>query len=131
MWTAMSVAEHFRDMGRHVLFLADSVTRFAEAHREIALAAGESAALRGYPPSVAQEIMALAERVGPGDVFRIRVVGQEHGRQWLRRAGEGRGRIAVAAPEIRQTDDGSKIARWLDAVPTRISASSEAGNSSA
>ena len=66
LWTAMSVAEHFRDAGRHVLFLADSVTRFAEAHREIALAAGESAALRGYPPSVAQAIMALAERAGPG-----------------------------------------------------------------
>ncbi|MFA7433500.1 MAG: flagellum-specific ATP synthase FliI, partial [Gemmobacter sp.] len=57
-WTAMAVAEHFRDMGKHVLLLADSVTRFAEAHREIALAAGESASLRGYPPSVAQAIMA-------------------------------------------------------------------------
>jgi flagellum-specific ATP synthase len=66
LWTAMAVAEHFRDAGRHVLFLADSVTRFAEAHREIALSAGESAALRGYPPSVAHAIMALAERAGPG-----------------------------------------------------------------
>ncbi|TCP61195.1 flagellum-specific ATP synthase [Rhodovulum bhavnagarense] len=65
-WAAMAVAEHFRDTGRHVLFLADSVTRFAEAHRELALAAGESAALRGYPPSTAQAIMSLAERAGPG-----------------------------------------------------------------
>jgi flagellum-specific ATP synthase len=66
LWTAMAVAEHFRDAGRHVLFLADSVTRFAEAHREVALASGESGALRGYPPSVAHTIMALAERAGPG-----------------------------------------------------------------
>jgi flagellum-specific ATP synthase len=65
-WAAMAVAEHFRDQGRHVLFLADSVTRFAEAHREVALASGEEASLRGYPPSVAHTIMALAERAGPG-----------------------------------------------------------------
>ncbi len=63
---AMTVAEHFRAQGRHVLFLADSITRFAEAHREVALAAGEGASLRGYPPSVAQAIMSLAERAGPG-----------------------------------------------------------------
>ncbi|ARE40396.1 Flagellum-specific ATP synthase FliI [Rhodovulum sp. P5] len=65
-WAAMAVAEHFRDEGKHVLFLADSVTRFAEAHRELALAASETAALRGYPPSTAQAIMSLAERAGPG-----------------------------------------------------------------
>jgi flagellum-specific ATP synthase len=65
-WAAMAVAEHFRDQGLHVLLLADSVTRFAEAHREIGLAAGEAASLRGYPPSVAHAIMALAERAGPG-----------------------------------------------------------------
>ncbi len=65
-WAAMAVAEHFRDQGLQVLFLADSVTRFAEAHREIALAAGEEASLRGYPPSVSHAIMSLAERSGPG-----------------------------------------------------------------
>lgn len=65
-WTAMAVAEHFRDLGLHVLLLADSITRFAEAHREVALAAGEEASLRGYPPSVAHTIMSLAERAGPG-----------------------------------------------------------------
>ncbi len=64
--TAMSVAEHFRDAGQHVLLLFDSVTRFAEAHREIALAAGEQPSLRGFPPSTAHQIMALAERAGPG-----------------------------------------------------------------
>ncbi|WP_126978929.1 FliI/YscN family ATPase [Frigidibacter oleivorans] len=63
---AMTVAEWFRDEGAQVLFLADSVTRFAEAHREVALAGGEVASLRGHPPSVAQRIMALAERAGPG-----------------------------------------------------------------
>jgi len=66
LWSAMAVAEHFRDAGLQVLLLADSVTRFAEAHREVALAAGETAQMRGYPPSMAQTIMALAERAGPG-----------------------------------------------------------------
>ncbi len=65
-WTAMAVAEHFRDQGKHVLFLTDSVTRFAEAHREIALAAGEGGALRGFPPSTTHQITALCERAGPG-----------------------------------------------------------------
>lgn len=64
--SAMTVAEHFRAQGLHVLLLADSITRFAEAHREVALASGEVAALRGYPPSVAQAIMSLSERAGPG-----------------------------------------------------------------
>lgn len=65
-WAAMSVAEYFRDQGRHVLFLADSITRFAEAHREIALSASEQASDRGFPPSTANMIMSLAERAGPG-----------------------------------------------------------------
>ena len=66
-WTAMTVAEHFRDQGAHVLFLADSVTRFAEAHREVATAAGEMPALRGFPASTAHMIMSLCERAGPGE----------------------------------------------------------------
>jgi flagellum-specific ATP synthase len=65
-WAAMTVAEFFRDQGRQVLFLADSITRFAEAHREIALAAGEPPSYRGFPPSLSQQIMSLAERAGPG-----------------------------------------------------------------
>lgn len=69
-WAAMAVAEYFRDQGQHVLFLADSITRFAEAHREIALAGGEAASLRGFPPSVSHQIMSLAERAGPGGAGR-------------------------------------------------------------
>jgi flagellum-specific ATP synthase len=65
-WTAMTVAEHFRDSGKSVLFLADSITRFAEAHREVAVAAGEAPVLRGYPPSTAHLIMQLCERAGTG-----------------------------------------------------------------
>lgn len=63
---AMAVAEHFRDRGRQVVYLADSVTRLAEAHRDVALAAGETGSLGGYPPSVAPVITRLCERAGPG-----------------------------------------------------------------
>ncbi|PRX33874.1 flagellum-specific ATP synthase [Meinhardsimonia xiamenensis] len=63
---AMTIAEWFRDQGRQVLFLCDSVTRLAEAHREVALAAGETASLGGYPPSIAPLITQLCERAGPG-----------------------------------------------------------------
>lgn len=65
--TAMTVAEHFRGEGKQVLFLADSITRFAEAHREIAVASGEAASLRGFPASTGHMIMSLCERAGPGD----------------------------------------------------------------
>lgn len=65
-WSAMAVAEHFRDEGRQVLLLADSITRFAEAHRDAALAAGETAALDGFPSTVTHQIMGLCERAGPG-----------------------------------------------------------------
>ncbi len=65
-WMAMATAEAFRDQGKHVLLLLDSVTRFAEAHREIALTAGEAPSLRAYPPSTANLIAQLAERAGPG-----------------------------------------------------------------
>lgn len=65
-WTAMTVAEHFRDAGKSVLLLADSLTRFAEAHREVAIAAGEAPVLRGFPASTPHTITALCERAGPG-----------------------------------------------------------------
>ncbi|NDU99498.1 FliI/YscN family ATPase [Pseudoroseicyclus sp. CLL3-39] len=63
---ATAVAEHFRAEGLQVLLLLDSVTRFAEAHRELAVSSGETAGLRGYPPSTGGAIAALCERAGPG-----------------------------------------------------------------
>lgn len=65
-WAAMAIAEHFRDQNKQVLLMVDSVTRFCEAHREIAVASGENANLRGYPASTGPAIAGLCERAGPG-----------------------------------------------------------------